>query len=121
MLLVSCTTIGVNKVENKAAATKKKAKRRLLSECFWFLSERGAGAGAQKIPIHFLVHANGPNYVARHTPQPTQFSSRVYCSYTSMPQKRLLMIVGDFVEDYEAMVPFQVGCICSAQCMICVN
>ncbi|MCA9266144.1 MAG: DJ-1/PfpI family protein, partial [Planctomycetales bacterium] len=24
-----------------------------------------------------------------------------------MPEKRLLMIVGDFVEDYEVMVPFQ--------------
>ncbi|MCE9563465.1 MAG: DJ-1/PfpI family protein, partial [Planctomycetes bacterium] len=25
-----------------------------------------------------------------------------------MPAKRILMLVGDFVEDYEAMVPFQV-------------
>lgn len=25
-----------------------------------------------------------------------------------MPQKRILMIVGDFVEDYEAMVPYQI-------------
>jgi len=24
-----------------------------------------------------------------------------------MPRKRILMIVGDFVEDYEVMVPFQ--------------
>jgi protease I len=24
-----------------------------------------------------------------------------------MPQKRILMLVGDFVEDYEVMVPFQ--------------
>ncbi len=24
-----------------------------------------------------------------------------------MPQKKILMLVGDFVEDYEAMVPFQ--------------
>jgi hypothetical protein len=26
---------------------------------------------------------------------------------TTMPQKKILMLVGDYVEDYEAMVPFQ--------------
>ena len=26
----------------------------------------------------------------------------------AMSQKKILMIVGDFVEDYEAMVPFQI-------------
>src|SRR6266550_4743805 len=26
---------------------------------------------------------------------------------TMMPKKRILMLVGDYVEDYEAMVPFQ--------------
>jgi len=37
-----------------------------------------------------------------------------------MSQKRVLMLVGDFVEDYEVMVPFQVlqaaGVLCDVVC-----
>ena len=29
-------------------------------------------------------------------------------SHTAMPKKKVLMLVGDFVEDYEVMVPFQI-------------
>jgi protease I len=33
---------------------------------------------------------------------------KVHLEGEKMPKKRILMLVGDFVEDYEAMVPFQI-------------
>jgi protease I len=49
----------------------------------------------------------GKNRLALPYRQPPPKLANLMLEVRFMPQKRILMLVGDFVEDYEAMVPFQ--------------